>query len=153
MRRAFPILAAVAGLLLAASFAAGGVAPPVRHAGVERLATLATIGLHGVVLAYLVATGRRVGAMAGRPGWPEWVGAQAEKNRRKAWATGAPGVVLAIASGWGPAGGRGGAWQQALSAANLSFQIGAFLGEYAVLASQAKLLRDVGDWAGPAPQP
>jgi len=155
MPRPFPILATVAGLLSLASLAAGVVALPGPHRGLAILATAATIGAHGSVAAYFAATGRRVDATAARLGLADWLGAQAEKNRRKAFAYQAWGVPLALLAGWSAGSGGGEAWRHALPAASLAFQVGAFAGEYAVIVAQARLVRDLGgpDGGGISPRP
>jgi hypothetical protein len=137
MRRAFPILASIAGLLLVSSLVLDLVGSPNQLAWASIAVTLA---VHGSVFAYLRATGRDVEAVAGRLGLPGWVGAQAEKNRRKAFVYEAWGSSLVVLAGCSSGGGW---WHLVLSASCLSFQLGAFVGEFAILAAQARLLGDV----------
>ena len=97
MRRLFPILAVVAGLLLARDL-------------LDRpgpLAVAATLAAHGSAFVYLAATGRRVEGWSKDREWPDWVAAQAEKNRRKAIAYQGWGSAILGLSAWsGPVGRR-----------------------------------------------
>ena len=147
MRRSFPILAAVAGLLLLASLVSGLVASPRDHARLGWIAVATTLLVHASVFVHLRGTGRWVEATAGRLGLPDWVGVQAEKNRRKAFVYEGWGSALVVLAGW-----SGGArwWHLVLSSSSLSFQLGAFVGEFVIIAAQARLLRDVGLRAGSA---
>ena len=131
MRRPFSILAASAALLVVLGLA-GGVGPLV--------ASMAALGVHATALAALAASSRRVDATAARLALPGWVGAQAEKNRRKALAYALPGSALAVA-GWWLA--RSGWSNSVASGAGASFQVGSFLGESLIVANQSKLLADL----------
>ena len=147
MRRFFPILAGVAGLLLVASLVAGLAGSTEGHPRIGWVAVAATLTVHSSAFAHLRATGRRVEATAGALGLPDWVGAQAEKNRRKAFVYEGWGSALAVLTAMS---GAGRWWHLALSGSSLSFQVGAFVGEFAIIAAQSRLMRDVGSWAGPA---
>jgi hypothetical protein len=147
MRRPFPVLASIVGLLLVASLARA----PGEDAGRLGLAAgLATVAVHGLVCSSLRTGRRRVEATAARLGLPDWVVAQAEKNRAKAAVLAATGVPLAILSiaalGLRP----GSGWRVGLAAFNLAFQVGAFAGEYLAIAAQARLSRDLAGWPGGA---
>lgn len=145
MPRPFLALALVAASLLVAGFAAG-LAGSASGGRLGVAGTVATLAVHGSVWAYLRATGRRVEGLARAAGMPGWVGAQAEKNRRKAFASGAIGVPLALLAGWSGAEG----WRLSLGSANLAFQLGAFIGESAMMMAQTRLIRDVEAWVASA---
>ncbi len=146
MRRSFPVLASVVGLALAASLASTMTARGEVDARIGVGAGLATIGLHGMVSSSLASGRRRSGAMASATGLPEWVGGQIEKNRGKAAVPGAIGALLAagtIGALWLR---PDASWRVGLVAFNLAFQVGAFVGEYAVLTSQARWTRELAGW-------
>ncbi len=150
MRLLFPILACVAGSLLIGGFVAGMVAPPAAHARLGMVAAAAALAVHGTGLAYLATSAGRVEATARSSGMPGWVGAQAEKNRRKAGVLGAWGVASIVGVAWSGMVGPGRGWHLALSASALTIQLGAFVGEFLMVVAQARLLLDVGAWAGRA---
>lgn len=141
MRRAFPILVAVVGSLLMAGFAAGLLGPGGDLRRVVRLAgASAALAVHATVFVYLVASGRRVRALAGSAGMPVWVGALAAKNRRKALAFEVPGSLLAIV-GIGLVLGEWG--HPIVLGSSVSFQVGSFLGEALIVANQSRLLDEL----------
>ena len=154
MRRLFPVLASVVGLLLMAGFASGLLGRSDDLGRVVRLASAsAALAVHASAFVYLQATGRRVEAIAGRSGLPGWVGAQAEKNLRKALIYEIPGLAIAVV-GAGLVVGEW--WQPIVWGSSVSFQIGAFLGEWMIVANQSRLVEHVMPRAasdGPAREP
>ncbi len=149
MRRLFPILAVVAVL----SLVAGLVAPSEVLGPLHLFDFAAIVWTHSLAAIYLESTGRRVETMAIAGSLPDWVQSQAEKNRRKAsfylW-LGLPlfpMVSLAHAKGL-----VGGSRLTGLLAFNLAFQVGAFVGEFAIMTAQARLVGDVEEWVAGSSQ-
>jgi hypothetical protein len=141
MRRLFPILATVVGLLLMAGFYSGLI----RRGddlgrGVRLVSVTLALAVHALAFVYFWATGRRIEASARQAGLPGWVGAQAEKNWRKALHFQVFGSVVAItgvgllAVDW---------FNPIVWGSSVSFQIGAFLGEAMIVANQSRLLEDL----------
>ncbi len=147
MRRLFPILATVVGLLLMAGFYSGliGRGDDLGR-GVRLAAAASALMVHAWVFAYLWVTGRGVEASVRRSGLPGWVGAQAEKNRRKALVFEICGSLMAIV-GVGLLVGEW--WYPIVSGSSVSFQIGSFLGEAMIVANQSRLLGDLAALASP----
>jgi hypothetical protein len=148
MRRLFPILATVVGLLLMAGFYSGliGRGGDLGR-GVRLAAAASALAVHAWVFVYLWVTGRWVEASVRQSGLPGWVGGQAEKNRRKALVFEICGSLMAIV-GVGLLVGEW--WYPIVSGSSVSFQIGSFLGETMIVANQSRLLEDLGDRAGSA---
>jgi hypothetical protein len=143
MRRLFPILATIAGLSLVAGLIASGEVP----GPLQLLEFILIVWTHAIASVYLESSAQRVVTLAISNDLPDWVRTQTEKNWRKVsvylW-LGLPlfpMVTLAHAKGM-----VGGAWLIGLLAFNLAFQVGAFVGEYVVMAAQARLVRDSEDW-------
>jgi hypothetical protein len=146
MRRLFPILATMAGLLLMAGFYSGLIGrDDDLGRGVRLGAAASALAVHASAFAYLRAAGRRVEAAAMRSGLPGWVGAQAEKNRRKALVFELCGSSIAVI-GMGLLVGEW--WYPIAYGSSVSFQIGSFIGETMIVANQSRLLGDLGDGAG-----
>jgi hypothetical protein len=147
MRRLFPILATVVGLLLMAGFYSGLIG---RGGDLDRGVRLAAAALaltvHAWAFGYFWVTGRWVETVARQSGLPEWVGAQAEKNRRKALVFESGGSLMAIVGvgllveEW---------WYPIVSGSSVSFQIGSFLGETMIVANQSRLLEDLSESTQP----
>ena len=165
MRRLFPILTTVVGLMLMGAYFSGLMGrPDDLGRGVRLAAAVATLSIHASAFVYLQATGRRVEATARRLALPEeatarrlalpeWVGAQAEKNRRKALVYEIPGSVMAIV-GTGFVVGEW--WHPLRDGVSVSFQFSAFLAEYMIIANQSRLLGDLDarkGSTGPAGEP
>ena len=110
----------------------------------------ATLGLtHALAAIFLESTGRQLEARAASDALPDWVPAQAEKNRRKAYLylwVALP--LFPIATLLKTRGIVGEAWSIGLLAFNLAFQAGTFLAEHVIMAAQARLVREVLD-SGP----
>jgi hypothetical protein len=138
MRLLFPILASVVGLLLVAGFYSGLVGRSDEFGRGVRLGSMGlAMAIHAWAFAYFWSSGRRIEAIVRRDAMPDWVGALAEKNGRRALHFQVFGSVMAVmgagllASEW---------WYPILSGASLSFQIGSFLGENLIVVQQSKLL-------------
>ena len=114
------------------------------------IATLAAIAIYAMVAVYFGLSGRRVEATVTRLGLPDWLRAQAEKNRRKAFAYEAWGLPLVMLAAVADTILAREPWSHAITGMSLMFQIGAFAGIYAVIVAQARLTRDLGEWAGGA---
>jgi hypothetical protein len=147
MRRLYSILAVVSGLILLAGFVSAVVAPGPGRVPLAKAAVVATLVIDATAGVCVVLMGNGVIKLAGRWGLPEWVAAQAEKNRRKAfiypWFS-LPMLGLAV---WSDVILSPGSVDLGIQAANLSFQIGAFFAMSVVVAAQARLSREVSDWA------
>ena len=151
MRRLFPILATAVGLLLVAGFYLGLIARGDDLGRGARLAgAAAALAVHASAFGFLRASGRRVESIAGREGLPGWVGAQAEKNRRKSRVFEVGGALVAI-SGAGLLAGEW--WSPIVSGSSVSFQIGSFLGESMIVAGQSRLLESLSRRASPGRSP
>ena len=143
MRRLFPILALVAVL----SLVVGLIAPGTDLGSLQFLEFVAIVWTHSLAAIDLESTGRRIEAMAISVGLPDWVRAQSEKNRRKASfylclsLPMFPLLTMAQAKGL-----VHGEWLIGLLGLNLAFQVGAFVGEFAIMAAQARLVGDVEEW-------
>jgi hypothetical protein len=157
MLRYFLVLAVADGSLLVASFVLGLLAsgeprgPGAIWRGVHLLiallATMFTLAVHSIVYTYFLATGKWAKEVVHVYGLPEWVNAQAKKNKRKAfrfefWSM----TLIAITAWLGAASDTqrlGPLWHLGVSAATLAFNLGAFAVEYAVIVAQARLLLEV----------
>jgi hypothetical protein len=143
MRRLFPILAAAVGLLLMAGFYSGLIRRDDDFGqGVRLVAAASALAVHVWAFVYFWVTGRRVETHVGQSGLPEWIGAHAEKNRRKALLFQVSGSVMAIV---GVSLLVGEWWYPIISGSTVSFQIGSFIGETMIVANQSRLLEDLGE--------
>jgi hypothetical protein len=143
LRGAFPILAVVAGLSLVVGLFAPGEVP----GSLRLLEFVAIVWTHTFAAIYLGSTEEWVGTTTNSGSLPDWVLAQAEKNRRRASVYVLPGLLIFFAmalardKGW-----IVGSRLIGLMGFNLAFQVGALLGEFAILAAQARLVGDVEGW-------
>jgi hypothetical protein len=109
--------------------------------------TMATLAVHSIAYTYFLATGKWAKEVVRVYGLPEWINDQAKKNKRKAfrfefWSM----TLIAITAWMGAASDTQGVnplWHLGLAAATLAFNLGAFVVEYAVIVSQARLLLEV----------
>jgi len=161
MLRYFLVLAVSDGSLLIASFVLGLLAsgeprgPGAIWRGVHvlfaLLTTMTTLAVHSIVYTYFLATGKWAKEVVRVYGLPEWINTQAKKNKRKAfrfefWSM----TLIAIAAWIGAAADTQGInplWHLGIAAVTLAFNFGAFVIEYAVIVSQARLLMEVKDQA------
>ncbi len=146
-RRAFPVLAVIAVVVL--------VAWLVETVGVKiGLGSLYFFSFLAVVLAQLLATyylglvRSLIRMTAEAAELPDWVEAQAEKNHWKGGIIAGIGMALTFVVVWCSTKKLlGESWFIGLMALNLAFQVGAFAGEFVVINAQGRLFRDVQGWA------
>jgi hypothetical protein len=158
MHRIFLGLAVADGTLLLASFALGlGAAGPPRVPGSTwhglhflfgLVATMATLLVHSVVYTYFLGTGRWVKEVAQVYALPEWVTAQAVRNKRRAFPVVLWGMLTVGVTAWLGAAvdtrrGFDPTWHLGAAALALGFHVAAFVLEYAAIVAQARLLLEV----------
>jgi hypothetical protein len=163
MHRIFLSLAASNAVLLLVTFVLGFIA---QAAGGPRsgprtwmdlhflhglLSTITTVLVHSIVFTYFLGTGKWVKEVCRVYGLPEWVWAQAIKNKRKAFPFEMWGMVFIGLSAWMGAGAHARGWPPewhlGLAAWALAFNFGAFAVEYVAIVAQARLLLEVKDQA------
>lgn len=162
MHRIFLGLAVTVGTLLLVAFALGLVATGEDRATghtwhdihflVGLTATMATLLAHSIVFTYLLGTGKWVKEVVRVYGLPDWVEAQAIRNKRRAFPFEMLGMTMAGATAWlgAAADTRAGfnpLWHLGIAAAALVVNLGAFAAEYASIVAQARLLLEVKDQA------
>jgi len=161
MHRIFLALAVANGSLLLASTALGFLtsaepdAPLANwhrlHFLIGLLTALTTLLVHGIAFTYFLGTGRWVKEVVAVYKMPEWIYAQAVRNKRRAFPFEFGGMVLIGAAAWTGGGtdaqGWPAAWHLGASAAALAFNLGAYVLEYAAIVAQARLLLEVKDRA------
>lgn len=148
MRRLFPILAVASVMSLLTSLVAGLLAPLTALPPFWLVGFVTIVGTHALAGIFLESTGNRVETLALSGGLPDWVSAQAEKNRRKAIIYLILGLPLfPVVTLLKTRGLVGEAWSLGLLAFNLAFQVGAFIAESVIMSTQAQLVRDVEEWA------
>lgn len=164
MHRIFLGLAATNGILLVAAFVLGLLADSERAGGdtshvwhdthflLALLTTMTTLLVHSIVFTYFLGTGKWVKEVARVYALPEWVYLQAIKNKRKAFPFELAGMMLIGATAWlgAAADTRRGfdpTWHLGLAAVALTFNLGAFVVEYAAIVAQARLLIEVKEQA------
>lgn len=157
MLRYFLVLAVADGSLLVTSFVLGllatgeprGPGSVLRgvHLLVALLTTMFTLAVHSIAYTYFLATGKWAKEVVRVYGLPEWVNAQAKKNKRKAFRFEFWSMTLIAITAW-----LGAAsdtqrldplWHLGVAAATLAFNLGAFAVEYAVIVAQSRLLLEV----------
>ncbi|WP_435017777.1 hypothetical protein TA3x_005397 [Tundrisphaera sp. TA3] len=92
---------------------------------------------HILAIDSISRSGRYVTHLVRAGGWPDWMAAQGEKNRRKALVYAGWGIALLVATLVS----RGG-WHATLCVATLAYHLGAFASEGLLIATQDRLLRD-----------
>jgi hypothetical protein len=178
MHRIFLGLAVTDGTLMAVSFVIGFFASAEArgpgevwhglHFLLGLVATMTTLLVHSIVFTYLLGTGKWVLEVVRVYRMPDWVYAQALKNKRKAFPFELAGIASIGGTAWLGAGTDArqwpSAWHLGLAALAVAFNLGAFAAEYATIVAQARLLLEVKDradrlrlaqlaGAGPAPGP
>jgi hypothetical protein len=157
MIRYFLVLSVTDGSLLVASFVLGLFASAEprgphdvfrgTHLLVALLTTMATLAVHSIAYTYFLATGKWAREVVRVYQLPEWINDQAKKNKRKAFRFEFWGMALIAVAAWLGAGadtlGMNPLWHLLASAVAVSFNLGAFVVEYAVIVSQARLLLEV----------
>lgn len=161
MHRIFLGLAITCGTLMAVAFALGlgavGEAGSIHHDWHDLhwifglLAVLMGLLVHSIVFTYFLGTGKWVKEVVRVYGLPDWVHAQAIKNKRKAFPFELASMFLLLGTATLGAGtdtrGWPGLWHLAAAALTLAFNLGAFTAEYAAILAQARLLVEVKDEA------
>jgi hypothetical protein len=140
MRRLFPILALIAGSFLLVDLFAR-VAWSIRD--LSWISVVAALVVHTSAFAYLRTSSRQVVRVSKARRLPEWVAAQAEKNRRKAWMGEVGGLPLVVIAVWSSGRGLG---SLVLFAAAVAFQVGLFVAESVIINAQSRLVEDVEGW-------
>jgi hypothetical protein len=159
MHRIFLGLAVTNGSLLLASYVVGlisvgeprgrGTPDPWHtiHFLLGLFTLLTTLLVHSIVYTYFLGTWKWVREVVKAYQMPEWVEAQAKKNKRKAFRFEFWSMTLVSVAAWfgGSADAFGGnpIWHLATASLALAFNLGAFVVEYAVIVAQARLLLEV----------
>jgi hypothetical protein len=162
MNRHFLVMAVTGGSLLVADFVIGLFATGDLHGpgavarGVHVLFSLATVvvllGIHSIVYTYFVATGKWAKEVVTAYQLPDWINAQAKKNKRKAfrfimWSM----TAVAVAAWLGAAADTRSAaytpWHLAFAAGAVAFNFGSFFVEYSVIVAHVRLLTELKDQA------
>jgi len=157
MQRIFLTLAVASGSLLLASFALGLWSAAVTsgpshvwhdvHFLIGLLTALTCALVHSIVFTYFLGTGRWVKEVVSVYRLPDWVYAQALKNKWKAFPFEMGGMAFVAVTAWLGAGtdtrGWPSLWHLGVAAAALAFNLGAFAAEYAAITAQARLLLEV----------
>jgi len=164
MNRYFLVMAVTGGSLLAADFVLGcfaigqvqGSDAVARR--VHILFSLATVvlllGIHSIVYTYFVATGKWAKEVVHVYQLPEWITAQATKNKRRVFRF-IMGSMTAIAvAAWmgaavdtSPPGSGYAIWHMGFAALAVAFNLGSFAVEYAVIVAHVRLLTELKDQA------
>jgi hypothetical protein len=157
MNRIFLGMAVACGSLMAATYVLGLCASAEARAAshvwhdvhflVGLLTVLAGVLVHSIVFTYFLGTGKWVREVARVYRLPDWVHAQALKNKRRAFPFELVGMSLFGFTAWFGAGtdarGWPSLWHLALAATTFAFNLGAFVVEYVAIAGQARLLLEV----------
>src|SRR5271169_1515791 len=160
MHRQFLIMAVTGGSLLVADFVIGLFAAADQPGGVARgvhlLFSLATVvvllGIHSIVYTYFIATGKWAKEVVAAYQLPDWINAQAKKNKRRAFRfiMGSM-TAIAVAAWLGAAADTRGSyyaiWHLGSAAFAVAYNIGSFVVEYAVIVAHVRLLTDLKDRA------
>ena len=148
MIRYFLVMAVTGGSLLAADFVLGFFAtgectgPHAIARGIHVLFSLVTVvtllGIHSIVYTYFVATGKWAKEVVRVYELPDWINAQATKNKRRAFRFVMWSMTVIAAAAWLGAAvdTRGSAyalWHLGVAAFAVAFNLGAFVVEYAVI--------------------
>jgi hypothetical protein len=162
MIRIFLVMAVTGGSLLAADIVLGFYATGDEHdptavaRRVHVLFSIATVvvllGIHSIVYTYFVATGKWAKEVVQVYQLPDWISAQATKNKRRAFRFIMGSMVLIAAAAWlGAAADTRGAsytsWHLGSSALAVAFNLGSFVVEYAVIVAHVRLLTGLKDRA------
>ena len=162
MNRHFLVMAVMGGSLLLADFVIGFFATGDLHGpgavarGVHVLFSLVTVvvllGIHSIVYTYFIATGKWAKEVVAAYQLPEWINAQAKKNKRRAfrfimWSM----TAIAVAAWLGAAADTRGSsyslWHLGFAALAVAFNLGSFVVEYAVIVAHVRLLTELKDRA------
>lgn len=161
MHRIFLGLAIAVGVFLTSSVVLGFVAageprgPREVWHGIHLLMGLGSVLIallaHSIVFTYFLGTTRWVKEVAVVYQMPEWVLAQARKNKGKAFPFELWSMALIGATSWlgaaSDANGLNPLWHLAVACLALGFNLGAFVVEYGAIVAQARLILEVKDRA------
>jgi hypothetical protein len=110
--------------------------------------TMATLLVHSIVFTYFLGTGKWIREVVRVYGLPEWVEAQTIRNKQRAFPFELLAMLLVGATAW-----LGAAadtrrdfnplWHLGLAGVALTFNLGAFVVEYAAILAQERLLLEV----------
>jgi hypothetical protein len=158
MIRYFLVLAVTGGSLLVADFVLGFLAaseprgPGAVWRGVHLLFSLLTVlailGVHSIVYTYFMATVRWAKEVARVYRLPDWLVAQAKRNKRRAFRFIMGGMTAVAVTAWlgAAADTRGGsysAWHLWVASLTLTFNFVAFVVEYIGIVSHHRLLAEL----------
>jgi hypothetical protein len=162
MNRHFLVMAVTGSSLLVADFVIGLFATGDLHGpgavarGVHVLFSLVTVvvllGIHSIVYTYFVATGKWAKEVVTVYQLPDWINAQAKKNKRRAfrfimWSM----TAIAVAAWLGAAADTRGSyytlWHLGFAALAVAFNLGSFIVEYGVIVAHVRLLGELKDRA------
>ena len=110
------------------------------------------LGIHSIVYTYFVATGKWAKEVVQAYQLPDWINAQAKKNKRRAFRfiMGSM-TAIAVAAWLGAAADTRGPsyaiWHLGFAALALAFNLGSFVVEYAVIVAHVRLLTELKDRA------
>jgi len=112
------------------------------------------LGIHSIVYTYFVATGKWAKEVVHVYQLPEWITAQATKNKRRVFRF-IMGSMTAIAvAAWmgaavdtSPPGSGYAIWHMGFAALAVAFNLGSFAVEYAVIVAHVRLLTELKDQA------
>ena len=118
------------------------------HFLVGLLTMLATLMVHGVVYTYFIGTGKWVAEVTRVYRLPEWMEAQAKRNKRRAmpfvtWGMLAMGATVWLGAAADTMRGFSGFWHFLVATFTLGFTLGAFALEYRAIVGQMRLLAEV----------
>jgi hypothetical protein len=162
MNRHFLIMAVTGGSLLVADFVIGLFATGDAHGpgavarGVHILFSLATVvtllGIHSIVYTYFVATGKWAKEVVLAYQLPDWINAQAKKNKRRAfrfimWSMTAIAVAAWLGAAVDTRGPAYSLWHLGFAALAVAFNLGSFAVEYTVIVAHVRLLTELKDRA------
>jgi hypothetical protein len=158
MIRIFLVMSVTGSSLLAADvvlgfFAVGDERDPAAIARrVHVLFSIATVvvllGIHSIVYTYFVATGKWAKEVAQAYQLPDWIAAQATKNKRRAFHFVMGSMTVIAAAAWlGAAADTRGSfytfWHLGSAALAVAFNLGSFIVEYAIIVAHVRLLAEL----------
>lgn len=161
MLRTFLVMAVTGGSLLVSTFVLGllasaeplGPGAKLRavHVLFAILTTMATLGVHSVVYTYFLATGKWAAEVVRVYGLPEWANQQAKANKKKAFRLEFRAMTWVAIAAWFGAGadaqGWNPLWHLGFALLAIVYNLYAFVAEYQLILTHARLLTEVKDQA------
>jgi hypothetical protein len=162
MNRHFLVMAVTGASLLVADFVIGCFATGDLHGpgavarGVHLLFSLVTVivllGIHSIVYTYFIATGKWAKEVVAAYQLPDWINAQAKKNKRRAfrfimWSMTAIAVTAWLGAAADTRSSSFTPWHLGFAALAIAFNLGSFIVEYGVIVSHVRLLTELKDRA------